>query len=252
MKKVLILIGAIIAVALSAGVVAYIGDRMEEKKAGTRKLPHKPYGIYERFIKRPTDCFLATGAMIAISPILLTLTVVGTIAMGGNPFFTQERVGKDGNIFKLIKFRSMSNKKDQNGNLLPDAERLNSYGKALRASSLDELPELANIVKGDMSIIGPRPLLVKYLDKYNSHDMRRHEVRPGLTGLAQANGRNALTWKEKFEKDVEYVEHVSAAMDLKILVLTVQKVLKREGIEFQAGHQPIMDYFAENEQETNI
>ena len=252
MKRILILIGVLAAIAFCAGIAAYIGERIDEKKADTRRLPHKPFGFYERFVKRPADCFLATGAMLVLSPVLLLLTVIGAAAMHGNPFFTQERVGRDGRIFKLIKFRSMSNKKDKEGNLLPDAERLNAYGKALRASSLDELPELANIAKGDMSIIGPRPLLVKYLDQYNSHDMRRHEVRPGLTGLAQVSGRNTLTWKQKFEKDVEYVEHVSASMDFRILGMTVKKVLKREGIEFIVGHQPIMDYFEESKQETNV
>lgn len=235
MKKILKLIGVIIAIAACAGAAAYISERKEETKAESRKLPHQPYGIYERYIKRPMDCFLATGALIVLSPVLLTLTVVGAIKMGGNPFFTQERPGKDEKIFKLIKFRTMNNKKDQNGNLLPDAERLTKYGEWLRSTSLDELPELLNIAKGDMSVIGPRPLLVRYLDRYNDEQHRRHEVRPGLTGLAQANGRNTLTWEDKFSLDVKYVDHVSLIGDIKIIAKTVESVLKRDGINSETS-----------------
>ena len=137
----------------------------------------------------------------------------------------------------------MSDKRDEKGELLPDKQRLNKFGRLLRSTSLDELLELFNILKGDMSLVGPRPLLVKYLEHFNSHDMRRHEVRPGLTGLAQISGRNAMSWKEKFEKDVEYVDHLTFMMDLKVVLLTIKKVFIREGIEFEEGHQPIMDYF---------
>ena len=196
---------------------------------------HKPFGPYEKFIKRPLDFFLSLFALIVLSPIFIILTIVGAIAMKGNPFFTQLRpgkIGKDGKekIFKLIKFRTMSNAKDKDGNLLPDADRLNRYGRILRTTSGDELPELLNIIKGDMAVVGPRPLLVKYLDRYNEHQARRHEVRPGFTGLAQVHGRNAISWEEKFEWDVKYVDHVTFVGDLKIVLNTVKTVIKRDGI----------------------
>lgn len=198
-------------------------------------MKHKPYGPYERFIKRPLDFFLSLFALIVLSPIFIILTIVGAIAMKGNPFFTQLRpgkIGKDGKekIFKLIKFRTMSNAKDKDGNLLPDAERLNRYGRILRATSGDELPELLNIIKGDMAVVGPRPLLVKYLDRYNEHQARRHEVRPGFTGLAQVHGRNAISWEEKFDWDIKYVDHITFAGDLKIILNTVKTVIRRDGI----------------------
>ena len=196
---------------------------------------HKPFGPYEKFIKRPLDFFLSLFSFFVLSPIFIILTIVGAIAMKGNPFFTQLRpgkIGKDGKekIFKLIKFRTMSNAKDKDGNLLPDADRLNRYGRILRTTSGDELPELLNIIKGDMAVVGPRPLLVKYLDRYNEHQARRHEVRPGFTGLAQVHGRNAISWEEKFEWDVKYVDHVTFVGDLKIVLNTVKTVIKRDGI----------------------
>jgi len=186
--------------------------------------------MYAKFFKRMLDFTFSLGAIIVISPILLILTVVGAVAMGGDPFFTQERPGKREKIFKLVKFRTMNNKKDKHGKLLPDEKRLTSYGKWLRSTSLDELPELFNILKGDMSIIGPRPLLVRYLPRYNKEQHRRHKVRPGLTGLAQVKGRNALTWEEKFKYDVEYVDNVTLANDVKIIIDTIKIVLKRDGI----------------------
>ena len=196
---------------------------------------HKPFGPYEKFIKRPLDLMLALFAFIVLLPLFVILTIAGSIAMKGNPFFTQlrpGRIGKDGKekVFRLIKFRTMSNAKDQDGNLLPDEKRLNRYGRALRASSLDELPELINIIKGDMSIVGPRPLLVKYLERYNTHQARRHEVRPGFTGLAQVNGRNSISWEEKFDLDVKYVDHITFIGDWKIIFKTLKTVIKREGI----------------------
>ena len=196
---------------------------------------HKPFGPYEKSIKRPLDFFLSLFALIVLSPIFIILTIVGAIAMKGNPFFTQLRpgkIGKDGKekIFKLIKFRTMSNAKDKDGNLLPDADRLNRYGRILRATSLDELPELLNIIKGDMAVVGPRPLLVKYLGRYNEHQARRHEVRPGFTGLAQVHGRNAISWEEKFDWDIKYVDHITFVVDLKIVLNTVKTVIKRNGI----------------------
>ena len=186
--------------------------------------------MYSRFFKRFLDIVLSFLALLILLPVLLVLTVVGWIAMKGNPFFTQLRPGKDEKIFKLIKFRSMTCETDSEGNLLPDAQRMTRYGKLLRSTSLDELPELINILKGDMSIVGPRPLLVRYLPRYNAQQRRRHEVRPGLTGLAQINGRNAISWEEKFRMDVEYVDHITFWGDLKIIWGTVAKVLKRSDI----------------------
>lgn len=191
--------------------------------------------MYAKFFKRVIDFLLSLIALLILSPIFLIFIIIGAIAMRGNPFFTQLRpgkIGKDGNekIFRLIKFRTMSNAKDKNGNLLPDEKRLNGYGKFLRKMSIDELPELINILIGDMSIVGPRPLLVKYLPLYNDEQRKRHIVRPGLTGYAQAYGRNSLTWNEKFKKDVYYVEKLSFFLDIKIIFKTVLVVLKRDGI----------------------
>lgn len=191
--------------------------------------------MYAKYFKRMLDFTLSLGAIIVLSPILLILTIVGAVAMGGNPFFTQDRPGKNEKIFKLVKFRTMNNKKDKNGKLLPDGKRLTSYGKWLRSTSLDELPELFNIIKGDMSIIGPRPLLVRYLPRYNKEQHRRHEVRPGLTGLAQVNGRNAISWEEKFRYDVKYVSNITFIGDFKIIIETIQKVLKRDGISSETS-----------------
>ena len=190
--------------------------------------------MYKKFFKRLIDFFLALIAIIVLFPVLLVLMIVGSIAMRGNPFFTQQRPGKNEKIFRLIKFRSMNNKKDKDGNLLPDEDRLTSYGKFLRSTSLDELPELLNILKGDMAIVGPRPLLVKYLERYTPTQRRRHEVRPGLTGLAMSTIRNSAGWDKKFELDVEYVDKVSFLMDLKIILWTIRIVIKREGIN-EAG-----------------
>ena len=197
-------------------------------------MKHKA-GIYEKYIKRMMDFTLSLCALIVLSPVLLALTIVGMVKMKGNPFFTQLRPGKDEKIFKLVKFRSMTCEKDKDGNLLPDEQRLTRYGKILRATSLDELPELMNILKGDMSIVGPRPLLVEYLPRYNAFQARRHEVRPGLTGYAQVNGRNALTWEDRFQMDVEYVDHITFAGDVKIILDTVGTVLKRDGISSETS-----------------
>ena len=192
--------------------------------------------LYKPFFKRFYDFTLSFLALVLLSPLLIVLTVVGAIAMHGNPFFTQARPGKINKktgkekIFKLIKFRTMSNKKDSDGNLLPDEQRLNKYGKFLRSTSLDELPELLNILIGHMSIVGPRPLLVKYIPLYNDEQRRRHNVRPGLTGYAQVHGRNAISWEEKFKLDVHYVDNYSFFGDIKIIFGTVFAVLKRSGI----------------------
>lgn len=186
--------------------------------------------MYAKYVKRGMDFFLSLVALVILSPLLLVLIVLGTIFMRGNPFFTQKRPGKNEKIFKLIKFRTMDNRTDKEGKLLPDEIRLNKYGEFLRSTSLDELPELVNILKGDMAIIGPRPLLVKYLERYNEEQHHRHDVRPGLTGYAQAHGRNAVSWEDKFAMDVWYTTHVTFVGDLKIIWGTIKSVLKKEGI----------------------
>lgn len=192
--------------------------------------------MYAKYIKRILDFVLSLCALIVLSPLLLILIILGAIFMGGNPFFTQQRPGKDEKIFKLIKFRTMDNRKDKNGNLLPDDVRLNKYGRILRSTSLDELPELINILKGDMSIIGPRPLLVEYLPWYTEREKHRHDVRPGLTGWAQINGRNAIdSWEQRFKYDLDYINNISFIFDVKIVFMTVAKVLKRSDI--QVGSQ---------------
>ena len=191
---------------------------------------HKPYGPDEKYIKRPQDFLCALAATIVLSPVMGVTAILVRTKLGTPILFTQERPGKDGKIFKLYKFRSMTDARDENGELLPDEIRLTSFGKKLRATSLDELPELLNILKGDMAVVGPRPLLVKYLDRYNEHQARRHEVRPGFTGLAQVNGRNAISWEDKFNWDVKYVDRITFVDDWKIVFRTIGTVLKREGI----------------------
>lgn len=191
--------------------------------------------MYAKFFKRFLDFFLSLTALLVLAPVLLILTVAGAIAMGGNPFFTQSRPGKDERIFQLIKFRTMTNKKGADGELLPDEQRLTGYGKFLRSTSLDELPELLNIFLGQMSIVGPRPLLVRYLPRYNAFQRRRHLVRPGLTGLAQVSGRNAISWEDKFRYDVDYVDHITFWGDVKIIFGTVMAVLKRDGISSETS-----------------
>ena len=187
-------------------------------------------GIYEKYIKRPQDFLCALLALIVLSPVILILAVLVRTKLGSPILFTQDRPGLNGKVFKLYKFRTMTSQTDENGNLLPDEVRLTSFGKKLRATSLDELPELINILKGDMSVVGPRPLLVQYLERYNEHQARRHEVRPGFTGYAQVNGRNSITWEEKFNLDVEYVDNVTFLGDWKIIFQTVGVVLKRDGV----------------------
>ena len=191
--------------------------------------------MYACFFKRILDFILSFLAIVFLSPLLLALTVLGYFEMKGNPFFTQERPGLHEKIFKLVKFRTMTNEKDANGELLSDEQRLNSYGKFLRSTSLDELPELYNILVGDMSIIGPRPLLVRYLPRYTEEQRHRHDVRPGLTGYAQAHGRNAVTWEDKFKMDVWYTRNVSFKTDWDIFWDTVRIVLNREGISSESA-----------------
>lgn len=192
-------------------------------------MAHKQ-GIYEKYIKRPLDCILATGAFIVLSPVLGVIALLVKKNLGSPILFTQERPGKDGKIFKLYKFRTMLNPSDGVIDASKDKDRLTPFGKKLRSTSLDELPELINIIKGDMAVVGPRPLLVQYLERYSPEQARRHEVRPGFTGLAQVNGRNAISWNERFKLDVEYVDNISFLGDCKIILDTVKVVLKKDGI----------------------
>lgn len=197
--------------------------------------------MYRHFFKRFLDILLSGCALIVLSPVLLVVAVLVRTKLGSPVIFCQERPGKNEKIFKMYKFRSMMDARDENGELLPDEARLTKFGRALRSTSLDELPELWNIFKGDMSIVGPRPLLVKYLPRYNAEQRHRHDVRPGLTGLAQVNGRNAISWEEKFRLDVDYVRHITFAGDMKIVLATVGKVLHHEGIS--GGNSATMEEF---------
>lgn len=203
-------------------------------------------GIYEKYIKRPQDFLCALLAGIVLSPVMAVTAVLVRVKLGSPVLFTQERPGKDGKIFKLYKFRTMTDARDENGNLLSDEVRLTGFGKKLRSTSLDELPELFNILKGDMSVVGPRPLLVQYLSRYNEHQARRHEVRPGFTGLAQVNGRNAISWEEKFDWDVKYVDHITFLGDWKIIFKTVKTVLRKDGIS--AENSVTMEEFMGSQQ----
>lgn len=209
-------------------------------------MSHK-MGIYEKCIKRPQDFLCSLLAIIVLFPVLLVTAILVRIKLGNPIFFTQERPGKNGKIFKLYKFRTMIDLRDENGEFLPDELRLPAFGQKLRSTSLDELPELFNILKGDMSVVGPRPLLVQYLKRYNEFQARRHEVRPGFTGLAQVNGRNAISWDEKFKWDVEYVDNVSFVGDWKIIFKTIGTVLKRDGIS--SGSSVTTEEFMGNSEE---
>lgn len=257
MKALLKIIEVIMALATLASVIAFIIERIDEIKNKGAKYLHKPHGVYERFVKRPIDCFLSTGALIVLSPVMLSLTIMGAIKMKGNPFFFQDRPGRidpqtgKEKIFKLIKFRSMTNEKDENGSLLPDAERLSKYGKLLRASSADELGELFNIIKGDMSVVGPRPWAVSYLDYFTTEEHQRHSVRPGLTGLAQVNGRTAANWGERLGYDTDYVKNISFKNDVKIILLTVKKVFIKSDI-VEAGCQGDFDDYRRKQWEDGI
>ncbi len=191
--------------------------------------------MYRKFLKRWIDFVLSLVAIVVLSPIFLVLCIMVRKKLGKPVLFKQKRPGKDEKIFEMYKFRTMTDEKDGKGNLLPDEQRLTAFGKKLRSTSLDELPELINILKGDMSIVGPRPLLVKYLPLYNKRQRRRHEVRPGITGLAQVNGRNAISWEEKFEWDVRYVERITLIKDLKIVKQTIKTVLSHEGISSETS-----------------
>lgn len=214
---------AIISIAAIVGIIAVIADI-------SKKSNHKPFGPYERFVKRGLDAFLSTGALIVFSPILLVTAILVRIKLGSPVIYKAKRPGKDAKIFTLYKFRSMTDEKDGDGKLLPDESRLTSFGKKLRATSLDELPELVNIIKGDMAVVGPRPLAISYLEYYTEEEKHRHDIRPGLTGLAQIHGRNAITWEKRFEYDLKYVNRITFLNDCKIIIDTVGKVFKHEGI----------------------
>lgn len=225
-----------VAFALTSRIVTYNLSKKyrktkEEQSIDSRvkNQSHKP-GFYERYIKRPQDFCCALAAVVVLSPVMAVTSLLVRLKLGSPVIFKQERPGLNGKVFTLYKFRTMTDEKDTEGNLLPDEVRLTKFGKLLRSTSLDELPELFNILKGDMSVVGPRPLLVRYLPLYNAHQARRHEVRPGFTGYAQVHGRNAISWEEKFDLDVEYVNHVTFLGDWQIIFQTVKTVLKREGI----------------------
>lgn len=209
---------------------------------------HKPYGAYEKYFKRPQDFLCASVALVVLSPVMGITALLVRRKLGSPVLFTQERPGLNGKPFRLYKFRTMTNERDERGELLPDEDRLPAFGRKLRGTSLDELPELINIWKGDMAVVGPRPLLMKYLDRYNKYQARRHEIRPGFTGLAQVHGRNAISWNEKFDWDVKYVDHITFLSDWGIILRTVATVLKREGIS--AEDDATMPEFMGNEKAT--
>ena len=211
-------------------------------------MKHKPYGFYERFIKRPQDLLCALLASVVLSPVMLVTALLVRVKLGAPVLFKQERPGRYGRPFTLYKFRTMLPPKDGVIDPAQDAARLTPFGKKLRSTSLDELPELFNILKGDMSVVGPRPLLMRYLERYNSRQRRRCEVRPGFTGLAQVHGRNAISWEERFEWDVAYVDHITFLGDWKIIFETVKTVLKREGISAQ-GEATMEEFMGSSEQQ---
>ena len=221
-----------------AGGIALITDRHASNS-------HTPYGIYEKHVKRPLDAALATGALIALSPALLVTALLVRVKLGSPVLYTQDRPGLNGELFKLYKFRTMLPANSDVIDPSTDAARLTPFGEKLRSTSLDELPELINMIKGDMAVVGPRPLLVQYLSRYNDHQARRHEVRPGFTGLAQVHGRNSISWEEKFDWDVKYVDHITFLGDAKIVLDTVKTVLTREGIS--NGESATMTEFMGNE-----
>lgn len=206
--------------------------------------------MYAKYIKRELDLILSLIALIVLIPLIIIIYILVRIKLGKPAIFKQKRPGKNEKIFTLYKFRTMTDEKDENGNLLPDAKRLTKFGKFLRSTSLDELPELINIIKGDMAIVGPRPLLVEYLELYNEEQKHRHDVRPGLTGLAQVNGRNSITWEEKFKEDITYIKKITFLGDVKIVLKTIMKVFKREGISQE--NNVTMERFTGNKEKVNV
>ncbi len=223
-QKTIRVMAIVIVISAAAGVIAGVAQLLEKTNC------HKPKGIYEKIFKRVIDVFLSTGALIVFSPIIAITAILVRIINGSPIVYVQERPGRDEKIFKIYKFRTMTNETDANGELLPDEKRLTKFGKFLRSSSIDEILELLNIVKGDMSIVGPRPLLVRYLDRYNEEQHHRHDVRPGLTGYAQAHGRNSVSWEDKFAMDVWYTRNITFMGDLGIIIDTARSVSRHEGI----------------------
>lgn len=230
MKKIGRIVGIITAISSLVAVFAFVKERKNNSF-----INHKPYGVYEKYIKRPLDAFLSTGALIVLSPVLLVVGILVKLKLGSPVIFTQQRPGKDEKVFKLYKFRTMTDDRDENGKLLPDEDRLTSFGKWLRSTSLDELPELYNIVKGDMAIVGPRPLLVEYLPRYNDEQKHRHDVRPGLTSLSASKKRNLASWEEKFIDDVRYINKITLITDIRILVDTVKIVISGNGVSSETS-----------------
>ena len=228
-QRIIRIIEMIIGISVAAGVIAGIAQLFEKKSS------HYPKGIYEKFFKRVIDVFLSTGALIVLSPVIVLTAILVRIIHGSPIVYTQERPGKDEKIFKIYKFRTMTSETDDKGELLPDEKRLTKFGKFLRSSSIDEILELINIIKGDMSIVGPRPLLVRYIDRYNEEQHHRHDVRPGLTGYAQAHGRNTVSWEDKFAMDVWYTKNITFVNDVKIIIDTIGTVLKHEGISSETS-----------------
>ena len=230
--------------AASAAVFVCIKTK-EKQKTARKEGKHVPYGPYEAVIKRPLDIMIVAMALVPLLPVMGIIALLVRFKLGSPVLFKQERPGLDEKIFTLYKFRTMTDEKNKDGQLLPDEKRLTEFGKWLRSTSLDELPELFNILKGDMSLVGPRPLLVEYLPRYSKEQKHRHDVRPGLTGLAQVSGRNGISWEEKFSDDVKYVNKVTLAGDIKILLKTVEAVLKKDGIS--SGTSVTMEEFTGNE-----
>ena len=243
MKKIIRFLVLLFGACFGLGIIV---SRFEKKRGWVDG--HKPYGLYEKYVKRPLDFSLALFALVFCWPVILFIAIMVRIKMGSPVVFTQERPGLNGKIFKLKKFRTMTDERDSDGNLLPDEKRLTRFGKILRASSGDEVLELLNILNGDLAIVGPRPLLCEYLPRYSEEQAHRHDVRPGLTGFAQVNGRNALGWEDKFKMDVWYTNNVTLVNDIKILFKTVKTVLDREGIS--SGTSVTMEKFMGNEKET--
>lgn len=236
-KTLVKVIGMILLLLSIGGLIAgYIDRKAIKKDSENSAIKHHPYGIYEAYFKRAFDFICGMLALIVFWPLYLIIAVLVRLKLGSPVLFTQDRPGQNEKIFKLYKFRTMTDARDKNGELLPDEIRLTDFGKWLRSTSLDELPEAFNIIKGDMSVIGPRPLLVSYLDRYNKEQHRRHEVKPGLSGYAQVHGRNTVSWEEKFKLDVEYVDHITLIGDLKIIIDTVMKAfIKKEGISSETS-----------------
>lgn len=246
-RAIIAVTGVLAALAAIAGMIDRKGEKEREEKARHDGWEmHKPYGVYEKYLKRPLDFFLSSLALVVLSPVMIVTAVLVRVKLGSPILFTQGRPGRNEEIFKLYKFRTMTDERDSDGELLPDEVRMTKFGSLLRSTSLDELPELFNIIRGDMSLIGPRPLLIKYLPRYTSEQRHRHDVLPGLTGYAQAHGRNAVSWNEKFKMDVWYTRNISLKTDVSIFFDTIRSVLKHEGINSETS--ATMDEFMGTEQ----